>query len=90
MEHKRLLLISYYFPPCGGAAVQRWLRFLPFLVRTGWETHVLTTLGGDYPQIDESLLKALPAELVIHRTPAPRLGRPPPRPSPRRWCSTAP
>ncbi len=73
MEHKRLLLISYYFPPCGGAAVQRWLRFLPFLVRAGWETHVLTTVGGDYPQLDESLLQSLPAELVIHRTPAPRL-----------------
>ena len=75
MNQRRLLLITYYFPPCGGAAVQRWLRLLPYLLKAGWEVHVLTTSGGDYPQLDESLLASLPPELNIHRTPAPKLGR---------------
>ena len=72
---KRLLLISYYFPPCGGAAVQRWLRFLPFLVDAGYEVHVLAPKDGDFPYRDESLMAKIPQEVRVHHTPAPKLGR---------------
>lgn len=70
----RLLLITYYFPPCGGAAVQRWLRWLPELVNAGFDVTVLTTLDGDYPETDASLLKEIPPELKILRVRAPRSG----------------
>ncbi len=63
----RLLLITYYFPPCGGAPVQRWLKWLPDLVAKGFEVTVLTTLGGDYPARDESLLKEIPPEVEVLR-----------------------
>lgn len=72
---RRLLLITYYFPPCGGAAVQRWLRWLPELVHAGYQVDVLTISEGDYPFRDESLLQRIPPEVKVHRTPAPRVGR---------------
>jgi glycosyltransferase involved in cell wall biosynthesis len=64
----RLLLISYYFPPCGGATVQRWLKWLPILVDKGFEVTVLTTKDGDYPVLDESLLSEIPPNITIIRT----------------------
>ena len=57
---KRLLLITYYFPPCGGAGVQRWVRILKYLPAKGWDITVLTTKDGDYPIIDNSLGNNLP------------------------------
>lgn len=71
----RILLISYYFPPCGGAAVQRWLRWLPELAKAGIGTTVITTRDGDYPEIDESLLQQVPPEVKVIRTRTPRSGR---------------
>lgn len=68
----RLLLITYYFPPCGGAAVQRWLKWLPELVANGFEVTVLTTLDGDYPVRDESLLSTIPPQVKVIRVAAPR------------------
>lgn len=70
----RILLISYYFPPCGGAAVQRWVKLLPELAKQDADIHVLTTSGGDYPETDETLLQTIPPQVRIHRTPAPSVG----------------
>lgn len=75
MKPRKLLLISYYFPPCGGAAVQRWLRFLPFLVDAGYEVHVLAPKDGDFPYTDESLVAKIPKEVWMHHTSAPKIGK---------------
>lgn len=72
----RILLICYYFPPCGGAAVQRWLKWLPELVNAGFEMTVLTTQDGDYPILDPSLLKEIPPQVKILRTRAPQFSKP--------------
>ncbi|MCB5251705.1 MAG: glycosyltransferase [Candidatus Cloacimonadaceae bacterium] len=66
----KILLITYYFPPCGGAPVQRWLRFLPHLLRRGHQITVVTSTGGDYPFIDESLCEKIPPEVRVIRVPA--------------------
>lgn len=71
----RLLLITYYFPPCGGASVQRWLKWLPDLVKYGHEVTVLTTQDGEYPYIDESLLAEIPAGVNVLRTHTPSSGK---------------
>ncbi len=71
---KKLLLISYYFPPCGGAGVQRWLRILKYLPVMGWDITVLTTRNGDYPVIDKSLMAKLPKDIKIIRTKTPIFG----------------
>ncbi|HQB49142.1 MAG: glycosyl transferase [Candidatus Cloacimonetes bacterium] len=64
----KILLITYYFPPCGGAAVQRWLRFINALDKKGVEIFVVTTLDGDYPYRDESLLSKIPATVKVLRS----------------------
>ena len=64
----KILLLSYYFPPCGGAAVQRWLRFSRALVKQGHSLTVITTEDGDYPYMDESLLAKLPPKLKVLRS----------------------
>ncbi|MCK5052247.1 MAG: glycosyltransferase family 4 protein [Candidatus Cloacimonetes bacterium] len=68
---KKLLVIVYYWPPCGGVGVQRWLRFIKYLPQLGWEPTVLTTYNGDYPAIDESLLKNIPKGIKVIRTKTP-------------------
>jgi glycosyltransferase involved in cell wall biosynthesis len=72
---KKLLIISYYFPPCGGAAVQRWLRLLPLLDKAGFDITVLTTQDGDFPVKDETLLSKLPPSVQVIRTFTPVFGR---------------
>jgi glycosyltransferase involved in cell wall biosynthesis len=67
-EMCKLLLITYYFPPCGGAAVQRWLRFISALERRGVQVTVITTKDGDYPYRDESLLAKLSPQLKVLRS----------------------
>jgi glycosyltransferase involved in cell wall biosynthesis len=67
-ELKKLLLISYYFPPCGGAAVQRWLRFIDALDKRGVQVTVITTKDGDYPYRDESLVAKLPQSIKVLRS----------------------
>ncbi|HNT52125.1 MAG TPA: glycosyltransferase [Candidatus Syntrophosphaera sp.] len=71
----RLLLITYYFPPCGGAAVQRWLKWLPDLVENGFKVTVLTTRDGDYPVLDASLAAIVPPSVQVLRARAPRWGK---------------
>lgn len=67
---KKVLLITYYFPPSGGAGVQRWLKTINYLPKAGVETIVLTVdpAVASYPQIDESLCNDVPNEIKIYRT----------------------
>ncbi len=55
---KKVLIITYYWPPSGGAGVQRWLKFAKYLPDFNWEPIVLTVDDklASYPQKDESLL----------------------------------
>ena len=56
---RKILIISYYWPPSGGAGVQRWLKFAKYLPEFGYEPIVLTVDENfaSYPQKDESLLE---------------------------------
>ncbi len=65
---KKVLIVSYYFPPSGGPGVQRVLKFAKYLPQFGWEPVILTVENGDYPARDESLLKEIPSSLKIYRT----------------------
>ena len=66
---KKVLIITYYFPPSGGPGVQRVLKFVKYLPEFGWEPVVLTVQDGDYPARDESLLREIPPSLKVFRTP---------------------
>ena len=54
---KKVLFITYYWPPSGGPGVQRALKFSRYLADFGWVPIVLTVRDGDYPAVDESLVR---------------------------------
>ncbi len=65
---KKVLLISYYFPPSGGAGVQRTLKFVKYLRDFGWEPVVLTANNADYPAYDDTLAKEIPDGVKVYRS----------------------
>ena len=66
---KKVLIISYYWPPSGGAGVQRWLKFVKYLPQFGIQPHVYTPSNPEAPAQDESLQKDIPSEAVIVQQP---------------------
>jgi glycosyltransferase involved in cell wall biosynthesis len=65
---KKVLIISYYWPPAGGPGVQRVLKFAKYLPEFGWEPIVLTVKNGEYPAMDSSLIKEIPNECRVYST----------------------
>jgi glycosyltransferase involved in cell wall biosynthesis len=68
----KVLIITYYWPPSGGAGVQRWLKFSKYLPEFGWEPVILTVDPGyaAYPVTDSSLKDDLTGSLRVYSTPA--------------------
>lgn len=69
---KKVLVIAYYWPPSGGAGVQRWLKLSKELSRLGHEVHVLTVRTEDahYPHWDDTLVADVAPGIHVHRTSA--------------------
>lgn len=63
---KRLLIITYYWPPTGGSGVQRWVKFSKYLPQFGWQPVIYTPLNPERLAVDESLLGDIPdcAEVI--------------------------
>ena len=53
---KRVLIITYYWPPMGGSGVQRWLKFAKYLPDFGWEPIIYTPENPSFQLHDPSLL----------------------------------
>ncbi|KAA0128132.1 glycosyltransferase family 4 protein [Chryseobacterium sp. SN22] len=68
MEQKKILIITYYWPPAGGPGVQRWLKFAKYLPENGWTPVIYTPENPSYPLLDKSLLKDVPKGLEIVKT----------------------
>jgi len=68
LQSKRVLIITYYFPPAGGAGVQRTLKFVKYLRDFGWEPVVLTARDADYPAYDPTLEVEIPADVKVYRS----------------------
>lgn len=68
----KVLIITYYWPPSGGAGVQRWLKFAKYLPEFGWQPIILTVdpAYAAYPVTDFSLIDDLPYSVKIYSTPA--------------------
>lgn len=65
---RRVLVLTYYFPPSGGAGVQRILKFVRYLPAFNWTPVVLTVRDGAYPARDASLWADVPDEAEVYRT----------------------
>lgn len=62
---KKVLIITYYWPPSGGSGVQRCLYFVKYLRQFGYEPIVYTVSNGEYPAIDETLVKEIPEGVEV-------------------------
>ncbi len=68
-QHRRVLVVAYYFPPMGLSGVQRTLKFVKYLPEFGWKATVLTVAPTGYFAMDRTLLKeAEEADIEIVRT----------------------
>ena len=67
--NRRVLVLSYRFPPQGGGGVQRTLKFVKYLRRQGWQPVVHTVSNPYWPLHDESLAREIPDDVVVYRTP---------------------
>ncbi|HRY32930.1 MAG TPA: glycosyltransferase family 4 protein [Bacteroidales bacterium] len=65
---KKVLIITYYWPPSGGAGVQRWLKFVKYLPSFGWEPIVYTVSNPEYPELDPGLGKDIPPGITVLKT----------------------
>ena len=66
---KKVLIITYYWIPSGGAGVQRWVKFTKYLRQYGWEPIIYTPENPEYPSIDYSFEKDIPADITVLKTP---------------------
>ena len=64
---KRVLIISYYWPPTGGSGVQRWVKFAKYLPALGWQPVIYTPENPEQLAVDETLAGEVPAEAEIIR-----------------------
>jgi glycosyltransferase involved in cell wall biosynthesis len=66
-----VLLLAYHYPPLGGVAVMRVLRFSRYLAEYGWRPIVVCVQGGPkHEPRDPDLLAEIPAEVMVERVPA--------------------
>lgn len=65
---KRVLIITYYWPPTGGSGVQRWVKFAKYLPSEGWQPVIYTPENPEQLAVDTSLEAEVPAEAEIIRT----------------------
>ena len=65
---KRVLIISYYWPPTGGSGVQRWVKFAKYLPSEGWQPVIYTPENPEQLAVDESLAAEVPEDAEIVKT----------------------
>jgi len=65
---KRVLIISYYWPPTGGSGVQRWVKFSKYLPSEGWQPVIYTPENPEQITVDETLAKEIPSEVEVIKT----------------------
>ncbi len=66
---RKVLVITYYWPPAGGPGVQRWLKFVKYLRNFGIEPVVYIPENPNYPIIDTSLIDEIPEGIKIYQSP---------------------
>lgn len=65
---KRVLVITYYWPPTGGSGVQRWVKFAKYLPSEGWQPVIYTPENPEQLAVDESLTAEIPSGTEVIRT----------------------
>ncbi|OFX35571.1 MAG: hypothetical protein A2X08_12770 [Bacteroidetes bacterium GWA2_32_17] len=63
--NKKVLIITYYWPPSGGIGVHRCLKFAKYLNLYGWTPVIYTALNAHYSYLDETNNKDIPKGITI-------------------------
>ena len=63
--NKKVLVVTYYWPPAGGPGVQRWLKFVTYLRDFEIEPIVYIPENPNYPLTDTSLSDDVPEDIEI-------------------------
>ena len=66
---KRVLIITYYWPPTAGSGVQRWLKMSRYLPQYGWHPVIYTPENPEVGMTDESLLRDISPEAEVIKRP---------------------
>lgn len=66
---KRVLIITYYWPPTAGSGVQRWLKMSKYLPQYGWQPVIYTPENPEAGMTDESLLRDIVPEAEVIKRP---------------------
>ena len=66
---KKLLIITYYWPPAGGPGVQRWLKFVKYLPDFDVQPIVFVPENPTYPIVDSNLVSEVSDKAIILKTP---------------------
>jgi len=66
---KKVLIITYYFPPAGGPGVQRWLKFVKYLPDFNIQPIVYVPENPSYPIIDENLVNEISNQAIVIKRP---------------------
>ena len=65
---KRVLVISYYWPPSGGSGVQRWVKFAKYLPAEDWQPVIYTPENPELTSVDRNLENDIPPEAEVIKT----------------------
>ena len=63
---KKVLIVTYYWPPAGGPGVQRWLKFVKYLPEFGVEPIVYIPENAHYPLKDPSFVEEIPENVKVY------------------------
>jgi len=66
---KKVLVITYYWPPSGGSGVQRWLKFVKYLQNFNIEPIVYTVSNPSIVFFDPTLISEVPDNVVVLKQP---------------------
>lgn len=66
---KRVIIITYYWPPAGGSGVQRWLKYSKYLPENGWKPIIYTPENPEFPARDESMAAEIHPDTEVLKRP---------------------
>jgi len=66
---KKVLIMTYYWPPAGGSGVQRWLKFVKYFRDFGIEPIIFTTDKANYAIEDATLINEVPENIEVLKLP---------------------
>lgn len=66
---KKVLVITYYWPPAGGPGVQRWLKFVKYLRDFDIIPVVYIPENPEYPLLDDTFRDEIASDITIYKHP---------------------